>query len=312
MESSGCSHSRAHLDQPVPGVVNVLENAVIDQVSGVIVDNRFVGVGEGLVDNEVIARAVHTGSPRSSAPFLRVNCGAIPLDLIDSELFGHEKGSFTGASNLRKGWFERADGGTLFLDEIGELPPAAQVRLLRILQDGTFERVGGQRQMHVNVRIVAATHRNLLAMVAEGRFREDLWYRIAVFPIYLPSLRDRPEDIPELASHFALKSARRFGLSPLAPSPDDLHLLISYAWPGNVREFGAVIDRAVILGNGKRLEIAKAIGASEAPVSTRNPVVLDVIKGPLGTADSQLLTLDAAMKRHIELALTRTQGRIEG
>lgn len=267
--------------------------------------------GETGSGKEVIARAIHRRSPRSSAPFLRVNCGAIPPDLIDSELFGHEKGSFTGATNLRKGWFERADGGTLFLDEIGELPAAAQVRLLRILQDGTFERVGGQRQLHVNVRMVAATHRNLQAMVAEGRFREDLWYRIAVFPIYLPALRDRPEDIPEMATHFALKSARKFGLTPLAPSADDLHLLLSYAWPGNVRELGAVLDRAAILGNGKRLEIAKALGASEPPASTPAITTLDAphAAGGVGT---RMLTLDAAMKRHIELALARTHGRIEG
>jgi len=268
--------------------------------------------GETGSGKEVIARAVHAGSPRVSAPFLRVNCGAIPPDLIDSELFGHEKGSFTGAANLRKGWFERADGGTLFLDEIGELPPAAQVRLLRILQDGTYERVGGQRLLHVNVRIVAATHRNLQAMVAEGRFREDLWYRVAVFPIYLPSLRDRLEDIPEMAAHFALKSARRFGLTPLVPSPDDLHLLLSYPWPGNVRELGAVMDRAVILGNGQRLEIAKALGAADAPPTRSDSLDRRSREVPGVSADEPLLTLDAAMKRHIELALVRTAGRIEG
>lgn len=267
--------------------------------------------GETGSGKEVIARAIHSGSPRATAPFLRVNCGAIPPDLIDSELFGHEKGSFTGAANLRKGWFERADGGTLFLDEIGELPPAAQVRLLRILQDGTFERVGGQRQLHVNVRIVAATHRNLQAMVAERRFREDLWYRVAVFPIYLPSLRERPEDIPELASHFAAKSARRFGLTPLAPTPNDLHLLLAYSWPGNVRELGAVIDRAAILGNGACLEIAKALGASAPPALAHAPVAVESTRMPEGS-ESTLLPLEAAMKMHIELALVRTFGRIEG
>ncbi len=267
--------------------------------------------GETGSGKEVVAREIHRQSPRSTGPFLRVNCGAIPQDLIDSELFGHEKGSFTGATNLRKGWFERADQGTLFLDEVGELPPAAQVRLLRILQDGTFERVGGQRQLHVDVRIVAATHRNLQAMVADGRFREDLWYRIAVFPIFLPALRDRPEDIPELAAHFALKSARRFGLTSLAPTTDDLHLLISYPWPGNVRELGAVMDRAVILGNGQRLEIAKALGATQASASPipPNPAAL----GAAGVAsEPRFLTLDAAMRQHIELALAKCSGRVEG
>jgi len=268
--------------------------------------------GETGSGKEVVARAVHNRSPRASAPFLRVNCGAIPPDLIDSELFGHEKGSFTGASNLRKGWFERADGGTLFLDEIGELPPAAQVRILRILQDGTFERVGGQQQLRVNVRIVAATHRNLQAMVAEGRFREDLWYRVAVFPLYLPSLRDRPEDIPELAAHFAMKSARRFGLTPTMPTPDDMHLLISYAWPGNVRELAAVIDRAAILGNGKALEIAKALGANEAPDFRAVVPPVGAERTPSSDSGSPFLTLDEAMKQHIQRALSKTHGRIEG
>src|SRR5690606_4337300 len=166
-----------------------------------------------------------------------------------SELFGHEKGSFTGALGQRKGWFERADGGTLFLDECGELPPAVQVRLLRVLQDGVIERVGGERPMHVDVRIVAATHRDLEAMVADGRFRQDLWYRIAVFPIRLPALRERPADIPAMAAHFAIRAAGRLGMPPLSPSPEDIGLLVSYRWPGNVRELAAVVERAAILGN---------------------------------------------------------------
>src|SRR5205085_2442169 len=152
-------------------------------------------LGETGTGKEVVARAIHTRSARSAGPFIRVNCGAIPADLIDSQLFGHERGSFTGASDTRKGWFERADGGTLFLDEIGELPLPAQVRLLRVLQDGYIERVGGQQPIRVDVRIVAATHRDLPTMVKQGTFREDLWYRIAIFPILLPPLRDRPEDI---------------------------------------------------------------------------------------------------------------------
>ena len=173
--------------------------------------------------------------------------------MVDSELFGHERGSFTGATALRKGWFERADRGTLFLDECGELPPAAQVRLLRILQDGTFERVGGERQMHVDVRVVAATHRNLKAMVGEGTFREDLWYRLAVFPIELPPLRDRPEDIAALATHFALRAAKRFGLPARTPTPDDINLLAAYPWPGNVRELAAVIERSGAVGGWQTL-----------------------------------------------------------
>jgi transcriptional regulator with GAF, ATPase, and Fis domain len=160
-------------------------------------------LGETGTGKEVVSRAIHTRSARSSAPFIRVNCGAIPAELIDSQLFGHEKGSFTGAVDTRQGWFERADGGTLFLDEIGELPLAAQVRLLRVLQDGFIERVGGHQPIRVDVRIVAATHRDLAGMVTSGTFREDLWYRVNVFPILLPRLRERIEDIPALARHFA-------------------------------------------------------------------------------------------------------------
>jgi transcriptional regulator with GAF, ATPase, and Fis domain len=267
-------------------------------------------LGETGSGKEVVARAIHAGSRRSAGPFLRVNCGAIPAGLIDSELFGHERGSFTGAAAQRKGWFERADGGTLFLDEVGELPLDAQVRLLRILQDGSFERVGGQRTLHADVRIVAATNRDLHAMVADGRFREDLWYRLAVFPIHLPPLRDRPEDIPGLATHFALRAATRFGTAPLVPSPEDLNLLVAYPWPGNVRELIAVMERAVLLGNGRTLEVATALGAAPrvpAPAPRPMPPL-----APTAPAEGAVLDLDAAMARHIEGALARCWGRIEG
>ena len=235
-----------------------------------------------------------------------MNCGAIPAGLIDSELFGHERGSFTGAAQQRKGWFERADGGTLFLDEIGELPLAAQVRLLRILQDGSFERVGGTRPLHADVRIVAATHRDLHAMVSEGTFREDLWYRLAVFVIHLPPLRERPEDIAALATHFALRAATRFGLPALVPTRDDVSLLAGYAWPGNIRELGAVMDRAVLLGQGRALEVAKALGpagAGAAPAAPRESVVARPADAEPVAASA---ALDAAMARHIESALART------
>ncbi len=169
-------------------------------------------------------RAIHNGSKRVDRPFIRVNCGAIPHELIDSQLFGHEKGAFTGATETRQGWFERADGGTLLLDELGELPLAAQVRLLRILQDGWLDRVGGQRPISVDVRIIASTHRDLPAMVAAGQFREDLWYRLAVFPIVIPPLRERREDIPELARHFAKRAATRFGLFAVEPTSQDIEL----------------------------------------------------------------------------------------
>src|SRR5699024_4724250 len=189
-----------------------------------------------------------------------VNCGAIPPELIDSELFGHERGAFTGAFSTRHGWFERADRGTLLLDEIGELPLPAQVRLLRVLQEQTVERVGGERPIRTDVRIVAATHRDLAAMVQNGCFREDLWYRAAAMPIIFLPLRERHADIPARVDHFASRAARHFGLRPQRPSPADLQLLADYQWPGNVRELGAVIDRAAILGDGRRLEVAKALG----------------------------------------------------
>jgi transcriptional regulator with GAF, ATPase, and Fis domain len=273
-------------------------------------DAPVLVLGETGSGKEVVARAIHTRSPRAAKPFLRVNCGAIPADLVDSELFGHEKGSFTGATNVRKGWFERADGGTLFLDECGELPLAAQVRLLRILQDGTFERVGGERQLTVDVRIVAATHRDLHSLVASGRFREDLWYRIAVFPVRLPPLRERKEDIPALATHFALRAAKRLGTLPLAPSPQDIDLLLAYPWPGNVRELAAVIERAAILGDGKHLDVAQALGGAAPRASP--PPAPPLVSAPRPQELRELLTLDAAMARHIELALTRSHGRIEG
>jgi transcriptional regulator with GAF, ATPase, and Fis domain len=278
-------------------------------------DAPVLVLGETGSGKEVVARAIHNRSRRSAKPFLRVNCGAIPPELVDSELFGHEKGSFTGAVNIRKGWFERADGGTLFLDECGELPLAAQVRLLRILQDGTFERVGGEKQLTVDVRIVAATHRDLHSMVGAGKFREDLWYRIAVFPIRLPPLRDRKEDIPSLAAHFALRAAKRLGTPPLVPSPEDLSLLIGYTWPGNVRELATVIERAAILGDGKHLDVAQALGVAAmhskpAPAPTMNGH--SEPHRPTTANGGAFPTLDAAMAQHIESALARTRGRIEG
>jgi transcriptional regulator with GAF, ATPase, and Fis domain len=264
-------------------------------------------LGETGSGKEVIARAIHDRSRRVVGAFLRVNCGAIPPDLIDSELFGHERGAFTGATEARQGWFERADGGSLLLDEVGELPPAAQVRLLRVLQDGSFERVGGRHTLHVNVRVMAATHRDLPSMIAEHHFREDLWYRLAVFPIRLPAVRERPEDIPALARHLAHKACRRYGVLPIDPTPGDLELIRSYAWPGNVREMGAVMDRAVILGEGRRLEVAAALGLT--------PVVTSPAARPAPGVDERrtgILTLDQAMSAHIRAALARVGGRIEG
>ncbi len=267
-------------------------------------------LGETGSGKEVVARSVHQRSLRADGPFIRVNCGAIAPELIDSELFGHERGAFTGATGTRRGWFERADKGTLFLDEVGELPPAAQVRLLRVLQDGSIDRVGGEAPVQVDVRVIAATHRDLPQLVKEHRFREDLWYRLAVFPILLPPLRDRPEDIAPLARRFVHRAAQRFGLAEVAPSDADLELLRRYPWPGNVRELVSVIDRAVILGEGERLDLAVAIGSADIASGRGRPVGQD----PAGRqpAESVPLTIDEAMRLHIDAVVASTGGRIEG
>lgn len=289
----------------------------LDQVAQTDVPVLILGeTGSG---KEVIARAIHGRSQRRDGPVVRVNCGAIPIELIDSELFGHERGAFTGAVAMRKGWFERADGGTLFLDEIGELQLAAQVRLLRVLQEGTLERVGGHQTISVDVRIVAATHRRLENMVSEGTFREDLWYRLSVFPILLPPLRDRRQDIAELARHFARNAGRRLGLSniDLHPLETDIDLLLKYSWPGNVRELASVIERAAILGRGKSLEIAAALGSSLSPTETilpSRPSIsrTHIVSMEAPSADGKFLTLDENMAQHIELALAKARGQIEG
>jgi transcriptional regulator with GAF, ATPase, and Fis domain len=298
---------RQALSDTIVGVDSGL-HAVMERVGLVCRSDVPVLIfGETGTGKELVSRAIHERSDRAVGPFMRVNCGAIPPELIDSQLFGHERGSFTGANDTHRGWFERADRGTLFLDEIGELPSAAQVRLLRVLQDGTFERVGGQQPITVDVRIVAATHRDLSGMVRQQKFREDLWYRLAVFPINLPPLRERPEDIPALARHFAQRAATRFGLPPLMPTPDDIRVLVSYPWPGNVRELGTVMDRAAILGNGRALEVAKALGVQGSGSSPNGHGAAAEPASP-----SRILSLDAAMKQHIEAALHAAKGRVEG
>ncbi len=274
----------------------------VDQVARS--DSSVLLLGETGSGKEVIARTIHERSHRAEAPFIRVNCGALPPELIDSELFGHEKGSFTGASARRRGWFEQADGGTLFLDEVGELPPAVQVRLLRVLQDGSLYRVGSEDAIHVDVRVVAATHRDLAAMVQQGSFREDLWYRIAVFPILIPPLRERPQDIPELARYFARRASAKIGLHLQLPTADGIALLQAYAWPGNVREMASVIERATILGEGRRLEVAAALGLS-APARPG-------ASHAQSKKNDRFTTLDQAIIDHICAALKQTHGKVEG
>jgi len=261
--------------------------------------------GETGTGKEIIARSIHEHSPFRSGPFRRVNCGAIPAELIDSELFGHEQGSFTGAVSRRKGWFEQADGGTLFLDEVGELALAAQVRLLRVVQDSELVRVGGERPIKVNIRIVAATHRDLPSMVEQQTFREDLYYRLSVFPIVIPPLRDRPSDIRAFADYFAERAANRFGLRQVPITDDDVRLLAEYPWPGNVREMAAVMDRAVLIGQGRTLNVAGALGQG---ANTSTPLAARSIDTP----PARVAPLDVVIRQHIEVALQATNGRVEG
>lgn len=300
------------------GLRNVMERVNLVAPSDVPV----MVLGETGTGKEVIARAIHMRSSRRAGPFIRVNCGAIPRELIDSQLFGHDRGSFTGASQARHGWFERANNGTLFLDEIGELPLDAQVRFLRVLQDGLVERVGGDKSITVNVRVVAATHRDLSEMVRLGRFREDLWYRLAVFPLFLPPLRERSDDICDLANHFLGRSTSRFGYQVPSLTTFDIELLQQYNWPGNIRELGAVIDRAVILGNGKKLEIRQAIGFNQqVPSEIEKPFIPAGRFDSRGSTSTESLTekisekfysLDDAIRQHIIRALELTGGQIEG
>jgi formate hydrogenlyase transcriptional activator len=222
--------------------------SVLDGVRRVAPTSSTVLIqGETGTGKELIARAIHNVSPRCGHPFITLNCAAIPLDLLESELFGHEKGAFTGAITQKLGRFELADKGTLFLDEVGDIPPSLQPKLLRILQEQEFERLGSSRTHHVDVRLVAATHRNLAAMVKNGEFRSDLYFRLNVFPVHLPPLRERREDIPSLVAHFIEFIGRRVGRQ-IDHIPEETMLdLCSYDWPGNIRELQNLIERALIL-----------------------------------------------------------------
>jgi transcriptional regulator with GAF, ATPase, and Fis domain len=257
-------------------------------------------LGETGTGKEVIASAIHRASPRRDNPFIRVNCGAIPETLMDSELFGHEKGAFTGALSQKRGRFERAHDGTIFLDEIGELPPEAQVRLLRVLQEKEIERVGGTESLSVDIRVIAATHRDLPHMIAQGTFREDLYFRLKVFPINIPPLRERRGDIPALVQHFLHKKASemKLGYEPTLTA-SALERLMAYDWPGNVRELENAVERALILNQGKPLTFAD----------------LDVSPHPFPDSaerEDELLTLDQVMDNHIRNILKMTGGKVEG
>ena len=228
--------------------------ALIDTIERVApTPARVLISGENGTGKELVARAVHRLSNRAAAPFIEVNCAAIPGELIESELFGHMKGSFTGAVNDRSGKFELADGGTLFLDEIGDMSLAAQAKVLRVLEDGVVTRIGGSKPTAVDVRVIAATNKTLEAEIAEGRFRQDLYYRLNVVPVTVPPLRDRREDIPALVQHFVNLLTQREGMAPRAVAPDAIERLTSYDWPGNVRELRNTIERLLILTTSTRI-----------------------------------------------------------
>jgi two-component system response regulator AtoC len=213
--------------------------------------------GESGTGKELVARAIHFNSPRQDLPFIAVNCAAIPEGLLESELFGHSKGAFTGAVSNRVGRFKDADGGTIFLDEIGDIPAATQAKILRVLEERTFEPVGSTRPEQVDVRIIAATHKDLRQAVAAGNFREDLYYRLHVFPIVIPSLRERPDDIPLIAAHFLNQLANETGKRIVNFTPRAMALMTAYAWPGNIRELMNCIERAVIVARGSTIDVSE-------------------------------------------------------
>jgi transcriptional regulator with GAF, ATPase, and Fis domain len=277
------------------GLKGVME--MVAQVASL--DSPVLLLGETGVGKEVIANAIHGASSRSDGPFIKVNCGAIPEGLMDSELFGHEKGAFTGALSRKRGKFERAHGGTLFLDEIGELPPAAQIRLLRVLQHREIERVGGSEMIPVDVRIISATHRNLEKRIQTGQFREDLWFRLNIFPITIPPLRYRKNDIPELVRYFLKKKSMDLKIHP-APQVQEgeVDRLGGWSWPGNVRELENIVERALIQSRSRGGRVIFDLPMGEEPGTV--------------VSDTPFPSLDMVAVRHIRKALEHSGGQIHG
>jgi formate hydrogenlyase transcriptional activator len=274
---------------------------VLDMVRVVAPTDATVLInGETGTGKELIAEAIHKGSDRSNGPLVKVNCAAIPAGLLESELFGHERGAFTGAVTRAIGRFERANRGTLFLDEIGDLPLELQPKILRVIQERQFERLGGASTIHTDVRVICATHRNLATMIEQRQFRPDLFYRLSVFPIELPPLRERPEDIRLLARHFAMDFAARMQKPIAAIAEEFMAALARHSWPGNVRELQNVIERSVILSTGAVLD-------GSLPELT--PITQD---GSKSSKSSAPLTLEEAAGSHILQTLEQTEGVIGG
>jgi formate hydrogenlyase transcriptional activator len=276
--------------------------AVLRKVKQVApVETTVLLTGETGTGKELIARAIHELSPRKDRPLIKINCGAIPQGVVESELFGHEKGAFTGALQRRIGRFELADKGTLFMDEVGELPLDTQVKLLRVLQEQEFERLGGARPIKVDVRLVGATNRDLEVEVGDSRFRADLYYRLNVFPIRVPPLRERPDDIPALVRHFLTQFQRKLAKPLRGVSTDGMRRLTEYAWPGNIRELQNVLERACVLARGPIVDVTTALGGSEHPAADAIPVT-----------DDRILTLDEHEQQQIRRALEEARGKIHG
>jgi len=295
--------------QPMKAVYDVIAK-VADSPSTVLIS------GESGTGKELVARALHRGSSRRDKPLIKVNCAAIPKDLVESELFGYEKGAFTGAVGSKPGRFELADGGTLFLDEIGEVPVEMQVKLLRALQESEFERVGGIKTIHVDVRLIAATNRELKALIGEGRFREDLYYRLAVVPISLPPLRDRREDIPLLVEHFIEKYDARLGKKVERLEDEALQVLLAYHWPGNIRELENLMERSVLFADGPVIlasslpDSLRERGAGAPPIAALGP--LGAMAAPSGASMKEIVRqAQAELERElIGRALEETGGNV--
>jgi transcriptional regulator with GAF, ATPase, and Fis domain len=290
---------QAFMFEEIVGSSAALQAVLSGLVKVAPTDSTVLITGETGTGKELVARAIHKRSQRAGQPFISVNCASIPSSLIASELFGHEKGAFTGAVQRRQGRFELAHSGTIFLDEVGDLPLETQVTLLRVLQERQFERVGGNRILTTDVRVIAATNRDLPAAIAEGTFRSDLFYRLNVFPIEVPPLRKRKQDIPVLVEYFVKRYAEKAGKQIRKIDKNTLELCQSYSWPGNIRELQNIVERSVILSSGDTFWIEKAWLASPEPARQELP-------GPL------IDTLQNQEREMIETALAECKGKVAG
>jgi formate hydrogenlyase transcriptional activator len=301
-----------HVSDAIVGRSPSLQHALAQVALVAPTDASVLIRGETGTGKELIARALHDKSDRRDGPMVRLNCSAISAGLVESELFGHVKGAFTGAHDRRIGRFELADNGTLFLDEVSELPLDTQAKLLRVLQEREFEPVGSSKTRKVNVRVVAASNRDLAADSRIGRFRADLYYRLNVFPVDLPALRERREDIPLLATHFMQRAARKLGKRLDRIDSASMQRLIDHSWPGNIRDLQNVIERAAILAQGNELLVNWELGPSPAATPGQITQIADVREPPPEAVETGSLALQALERRHIVEVLRKTRGVIEG